>query len=186
VRITGGEFRSRALRAPRGRATRPTSDRVREALFAILGGRVAGARVLDLYAGTGALGLEALSRGALRVTFVERGREALEAIRANVTALGVEARVEVVAAPVERARFIEPADLVFADPPYADVPAAVRVLEEIVRGGALSDGATVVLEHPPPRAGEKPASGPEIGGLLRDETRRYGDSCLTFYARAPS
>jgi 16S rRNA (guanine(966)-N(2))-methyltransferase RsmD len=185
VRITGGEFRSRALKAPRGSATRPTSDKVREALLAILGERVANARVLDLYAGTGALGLEALSRGAAEATFVERGREALDALRANVRALGVEGRVRVLAAPVERvARDVAgPFDLVFADPPYADVGAAGRVLEEIVRRGALAERATVVLEHAPQR-GSADQEGPEIPGLLREDTRRYGDSCLSFYARA--
>src|SRR5437899_4832041 len=106
MRITGGEHRSRGLVAPRGHATRPTSDRVREALFAILGAMqpmqsIEGARVLDLYAGTGALALEALSRGASCAVMVERGREALDAIRANVAALGVAAVARVVAAPVE-------------------------------------------------------------------------------------
>ena len=186
MRITGGEFRSRPLRAPRGKVTRPTSDRVREALLAILGERVPGARVLDLYAGTGALGLEALSRGAALATFVERSREALEALRANVSALAVVERARVVAAPAERAArdVAGPFDLVFADPPYADVDSAVRVLEEIVRQGALAEGATVVLEHAPER-GPGQQKGPEIAGLQRVDTRRYGDSCLSFYGYAP-
>lgn len=105
MRITGGTFRSRAIRAPRGSATRPTSDRVREALFGILtsAGVLDGSpppRVLDLYAGTGALGLEALSRGAAEATFVESGREALAVLRENIAALGVEGRTHVVAADV--------------------------------------------------------------------------------------
>jgi 16S rRNA (guanine(966)-N(2))-methyltransferase RsmD len=186
LRITGGEFRSRPLKAPRGSATRPTSDRVREALFAILGARVPEARVLDLYAGTGALGLEALSRGAAEATFVERSREALVALRANVVALGLERRARVVAAPTERAagETAGPFDLVFADPPYADVASALRVLEEIVRRGALADAATIVLEHAPER-GQAEQKGYEIAGLERKETRRYGDTCLTFFERPP-
>jgi 16S rRNA (guanine966-N2)-methyltransferase len=186
--------------------TRPTSDRVREALMAIVGDRLPGARVLDLYAGTGALGLEALSRGAREATFVERSREALEALRANVSALAVEQRVCVVAAAAERAvsswgsarrgrsalppqtpgHPAGPFDLVFADPPYAEVESAVRVLEDIVRLGALAKGAMVVLEHAPARrrvAGEE-QEGPEITGLQREDTRRYGDSCLSFYGYA--
>src|SRR5262249_3327716 len=129
MRITGGVHRSRNLVAPRGQATRPTSDRVREALFAILRADppIHGPRVLDLYAGTGALALEALSRGAAFAVLVERGKEALDAIRANVAALGVAAEARVVSVPVERAaRGVQTAatalggeafDLVFVDPP---------------------------------------------------------------------
>src|SRR4051812_32358762 len=146
MRITGGVNRSRALRAPRGTATRPTSDRVREALFGILGARfeLSGLRVLDLYAGSGALAFEALSRGAAHATLVESGRDALEAIRANVEALKVATLVRVVGQPVERAirglaEKSEPFDLVLADPPYAEVPsgAAARALTSAVEAGIL-------------------------------------------------
>jgi 16S rRNA (guanine966-N2)-methyltransferase len=187
MRITGGKHRSRALRAPRGSATRPTSDRVREALFGILvaQGRVEGARVLDLYAGTGALALEALSRGAACATLVEKGRDALDAIRSNVEALGVGRAVTVLGAPVDRAaKGFEPRafDLVLVDPPYADVTsgAAVRLLEDVVERGALAEDALIVLEHGTPR-GPAGAAGPEVAGLERLETRRYGDTCLSFY-----
>jgi 16S rRNA (guanine966-N2)-methyltransferase len=192
MRITGGKYRSLPLKAPRGNATRPTSDRVREALFGILTarGRVEGACVLDLYAGTGALGLEALSRGALAATLVERGREALDAIRANVTALGAARDATIVAAPVDRAArsFAARAfDLVLVDPPYADVTnkTALRALEEIVARDVLAEDALVVLEHAPER-GAPEAAGPPIAGLEWTETRRYGDTCLSFYLRAPS
>ena len=179
MRITGGQYRSRALKAPKGSLTRPTSDRVREALFSILGPRAAARRVLDLYAGTGALGLEALSRGAESVVFVERAKEALAALEANVEALGVRGRVRVVALPAERAarnlegdRF----DLVFADPPYADVKsgAALRALESLVVP-RLEAGALLVLEH----ASRDPS--PAIAGLQKDEERTYGDTTLSFY-----
>jgi 16S rRNA (guanine966-N2)-methyltransferase len=194
MRITGGTHRSRALVAPRGQATRPTSDRVREALFSILGARTTldGARVLDLYAGTGALALEALSRGAERATVVEKGREALAAIRTNVAALKVEGQVEVLALPVERAseKLAEGKfDLVFVDPPYAEVSdgSALRAVERVAAVGAFAPDALVVLEHAPARgqarasAPEEEERGPEIAGLRRDETRRYGDTCLSFY-----
>ena len=180
MRITGGEFGSRALKAPRGSATRPTSDRVREALFSILGARGAlTGRVLDLFAGTGALGLEALSRGAEAVVFVERSREALVALQANVDALGVRGRVRVLSVPVERAgRALEGErfDLVFADPPYADVKSgvALRALESVavpVLGGLL------VLEH---ASRDAP---PAIAGLAHDEARTYGDTAVSFYRR---
>jgi 16S rRNA (guanine966-N2)-methyltransferase len=185
MRITGGHYRSRALKAPKGSLTRPTSDRVREALFSILGPRAAARRVLDLYAGTGALGLEALSRGAEAVVFVERSKDALAALAANIASLDVKGRVHVVALPAERAarglaglggaegkRF----DLVFADPPYADVEsgAAVKVLETLVLP-ILEAGALVVLEH----ASRDPS--PAIAGLDLDEVRTYGDTTLTFY-----
>lgn len=188
MRITGGAYLSRALRAPRGDATRPTSDRVREALFGILGARfeLAGARVLDLYAGSGALGLEAISRGAAHATLVENARGALDAIRANVDALGVGAQVRVLAQPVERAvRALggkgAPFDLVVADPPYAEVPSGSvgRVLGALVKAEILAADVTVVLEH---ASVDTP---PLLPGLDLVETRRYGDTSLTFYGWPP-
>jgi 16S rRNA (guanine966-N2)-methyltransferase len=123
MRVIGGAFGGRRLKAPRGRLTRPTSDRVREALFALLGD-VEGALVLDLFAGAGGLGIEALSRGAQRAVFVERSRAALTALRANVEALGLGADVAQVRGAdaleyLRRAeRRAEKYDLVFIDPPY--------------------------------------------------------------------
>jgi 16S rRNA (guanine966-N2)-methyltransferase len=186
MRITGGRFRSRPLRAPRGRETRPTSDRVREALFGILAaaGAVGGARVLDLYAGTGALALEALSRGAARAVLVEASREALAALRANVAALGVQGEALVVAADVRGAvaRLARrgPFDLVLADPPWALVDAgeAGDVLAGLAGRGAFAPAATLVLEH---AARSAP---PAIPGLVRAGTRRYGDTALSFYKPA--
>ena len=180
MRITGGEYGSRALKVPKGTATRPTSDRVREALFSILGDRLVGARVLDLYAGTGALGLEALSRGADSVVFVERSKEALTALHANVDALGVRDRVRVLAVAVERAArgVTGPFDLVFADPPYADVKtgAAVRALEEVAVP-LLGASALLVLEH---ASRDAP---PRVAGLEHHDPRTYGDTTVSFYAK---
>jgi 16S rRNA (guanine966-N2)-methyltransferase len=192
MRITGGTLRSRQLQAPRGQSTRPTSDRVREALFGILGsaGALGGARVLDLYAGTGALALEALSRGAAHATLVESSREALAVLRGNVSSLGQQDRAQVVAGDVRayvaraaRVAKAEPFDLVLADPPWALVddagPGGPRqIIASLAKAGALADHALVVLEH----ASRSPP--PEIEGLTRSETRRYGDTALTFYKTA--
>ena len=183
MRITGGIFRSRALAAPRGRGTRPTSDKVREALFGILtsAGVVDSARVLDLYAGTGALGLEALSRGAARVTFVESGREALGALRENVASLGVQAQVEIIAADVRvagaRVAREGPFGLVLADPPWdlVDAGQPASALGALAAAGVLADEAWVVLEH------SSRSDRPEIGGLSHAQSRRYGDTTLAFY-----
>lgn len=168
--------------APRGTATRPTSDRVREALFSILSARgaVAGATVLDLYAGTGALGLEALSRGAAHAVFVESDREAAAAISRNVAALGEEGRARIVIARADQAPKRaggQTFSLLLVDPPYALVSGgeAVTALAAVAGAGLLAPGATVVLEH----AARTPA--PEVPDLTLDDTRVYGDTALAFY-----
>ncbi len=186
MRITGGTLRSRTLRAPRGSATRPTTDRVRESLFGILAsaGTLHGANVADLYAGTGALGIEALSRGARRATLVESARPALVALRANVESLGVQDRVRVLACDVGTCagRLVAdgPFDLVLADPPWADVDSGdvATALASLATAGAFAPDATLVLEH------ASRSSAPDILGFAREETRRYGDTALTFYKPA--
>lgn len=184
MRITGGIFRSRALVAPRGQETRPTSDRVREALFSILASRgmfagEPGPRVLDLYAGSGALALEALSRGATAAVLVESARAAVAAIHENVAALDVGAQVTVSTRPCERALdTIEgPFDLVLIDPPYADV--RTKGFASILHraGNLLGPSGVLVLEHD---AKDEPAA-PE--GLLVDRRRRHGDTVLSLYRR---
>jgi 16S rRNA (guanine966-N2)-methyltransferase len=186
MRITGGIYRSRALRAPRGLSTRPTSDRVREALFGFLAaaGAIEGARVLDLYAGTGALSLEALSRGAAHATLVESSGDALSALRANVSALGLEPQTLVATLDVGRAvaRLAGkgPFDLVLADPPWALVDSgdAPRAIAKLMATGAVSDQAVVVLEH------AARSESPTIPGLAFDQRRRYGDTALSIYKPA--
>jgi 16S rRNA (guanine966-N2)-methyltransferase len=186
MRIIGGTYGSRPLVAPRGRATRPTSDRVREALFGILESAkvVDNARIIDLYAGTGALGLEALSRGAAHATFVESSREALDAIRTNVATLGVADRTKVVAGDVLRAvRALAPAvpfDLVLADPPWAlvDDGVAIAALGALLSARAVGPRTWIVLEH---SARTTPAVTGGGAGLTPFDTRRYGDTALTFY-----
>jgi len=182
MRIVGGSLGGRVLRAPAGRATRPTSEKVREAVFNILGGVVDGARVLDLFAGSGALGIEALSRGAAHVTFVDSGREAVKVLTANLAELGLADRALVVAGDVLRvvARPPEaPWRLVFVDPPYAS-DLATRAVAALPSASLLPD-AQIVIEHDrrhvPPDA---------LGSLLRRDLRRYGDTQVSFYTRGPT
>ncbi len=186
MRITGGRWRSRALEAPRGMATRPSSDRVREALFSMLAsdgvlGQQAegdgGVRVLDLYAGTGALAFEALSRGAAQAVLVEHGRDAVGAIRKNARTLGAEADVVVFDTKVERAlpKLEGNFGVVFLDPPYVDVrtPAFSGILGQAA--ALVASGGVLVLEHA--SADEAPA----VVGLQLDRSRRYGDTTLSLY-----
>jgi len=180
MRLTGGLDRGRRLIAPRGGQTRPTGAKVREALFNILGPPPDGS-VLDLYAGTGALGIEALSRGAVSAVFVERDHGALVALRRNLRELGVEERSTVVPTDVCSAlRKLDAAkpnprfSWVFLDPPYAKESAGV--LAELSGSQLLTPCAVVVLEHD--RRHPPPAS---AGGLFLTDRRQYGDTELSFY-----
>jgi 16S rRNA (guanine(966)-N(2))-methyltransferase RsmD len=176
MRVVAGDLGGRVLRAPHGAATRPTSEKVREAVFAILPD-VAGARVLDVFAGSGAVGIEALSRGAAHATFVDSGRAALAAVRANLAALGVPADRATVHAgdAVGFARAAGgPFELVFVDPPYAS-DLAVRVATALP-AAALAAGATVVVEHD-----RRHAPPDDLGDLRRVDQRRYGDTLVSFY-----
>jgi len=182
MRIIGGADRGRRLRAPRGLHTRPTADRMRVTLFDILGPSVAGARVLDLFAGTGAVGIEALSRGAARAVFVERDPAALRALRGNLATLGLgrqAARVvagDVLAALPSLAASEAPVDLVFVDPPYAG-GAAGRALAALAGSPLLAPGARVVIQH----SVRTPLPLPS-GLVPAREPRRFGDTALTFLA----
>jgi 16S rRNA (guanine966-N2)-methyltransferase len=185
TRIVAGMLGGRRLVVPLGRDVRPTADRAREALFGTLGSLLDldGAAVLDLYAGSGAVGLEALSRGAGRATLVESDARALAAIRANVAALGLADRAAVVPAKVERLVAAPPItdryDLVFADPPYALADADVdALLDRLDRHGWLAEGAVVVIE----RASR--GDGPAWPSSLRPEKqRRYGEGTLWYGRR---
>ncbi|MBV9440447.1 MAG: 16S rRNA (guanine(966)-N(2))-methyltransferase RsmD [Candidatus Eremiobacteraeota bacterium] len=173
--ISGGTLRSRRVPSPPGRAVRPTPGRVKEALFSILGERVANARVLDLYAGSGALGFEALSRGAAQVTFVERHRPTANALRSAAQALGVADRCTIVAAPAERAAraLAGPYGVVFADPPYAQ-PYPGALFAALRAAGAIGRDTTVVYEHAARRAA------PDDRALRLERSERYGDVALAF------
>jgi 16S rRNA (guanine966-N2)-methyltransferase len=173
--ITGGTLRSRRVPTPPGRAVRPTPARVKEALFSILGSRVTDARVLDLFAGTGALGFESLSRGAAHVTFVEKHRATADALRDSARALGVADHVEVIAAPAERAASALTGryDLVFADPPYAhDYPA--KTFATLRARRTIDPATTVVYEH------SSRETAPPDPAMRVDRTERYGEVALAF------
>jgi pantetheine-phosphate adenylyltransferase len=181
LRVTGGELAGRRLRAPATRGVRPTADRVREALFARLGSWD-GARVLDLYAGSGSLGIEALSRGAARVVFVERSAAVIATLRANLAALGLEPRARVVRGDAKAtlrrlAREGERFDLVLVDPPYASGEAP-RVLASLAGAGILARGATLVLE-----SSRRDELATPVGLVVLDK-RRYGDTKITRFAEA--
>ncbi|HYB30198.1 MAG TPA: 16S rRNA (guanine(966)-N(2))-methyltransferase RsmD [Solirubrobacteraceae bacterium] len=175
MRVVAGRFGGRSLVAPRGRATRPTSDRVREALFSILGTSVDGARVLDLFAGSGALAIEALSRGASDATFVDSSQAAVAAIQRNLEAVGAEAvvrRQDALAYLRSASRDARQYDLVFLDPPYRRASALGRELSAAL-GPVLAPGARV--------ATESDRRAPlELELELLDE-RRYGDTLIRIH-----
>lgn len=184
MRIVGGSLGGRHVRAPKGQSTRPTSERVREALASALSSRgvIEGATVLDVYAGSGALGFEMLSRGAARAVFVERDPQVARLIGESASELGVSGRCEVLCDDATRGRGQKailgrgPYSLVLADPPYRDVQAAVDALAHLAERGALAPGACLLLEH-----GTK---GPPVLPNLFDviSTYRYGDTAVMLFA----
>ena len=172
MRVIAGEFRSRRLKSIPGAATRPTPDRLRETLFDILQTRIDGANFVDAYAGTGAVGIEALSRGASHVWFLEKNRAALEVIRENLASLGLEARGTVVTGPVALTLARYPARIVFLDPPYELEREYAAVLEQL---GAAPPELTIVQHS------VRFALPEERGGLRRTRIVRQGDNALSFY-----
>src|SRR5579862_9024999 len=176
-KITGGSLGSRKLRSPKGLNVRPTPGRVKESLFSIIAARLDGARVLDLFAGTGAIGFEAASRGAARVVAVEAHRETAHAIEEAARTMAVDNVVTVCAMPAERAlyRLDGPFDIVYLDPPYAnEVPLQLfRLMRE---RKLLADGALVVYEH------AAKTILPEIPGYRSEREEVYGDVALAFLA----
>ena len=179
MRIIGGTLKGRRLKAPAGLATRPTSEKVREALFDILGRAVEDALFVDLFSGTGAIAIEAASRGAAEVVAVESSRKALGVLKANVGETGCETSVRILAMPAVKAlRLLKEtggkADVVFAAPPYRDAawPDLLAGLGEALR---WSEGARLVVEH---LAGREPAT-PK--GFSRGRSYRYGDTGLTVF-----
>lgn len=179
MRIIAGEFKGRRLAAVKGRI-RPTSDKVREAIFNILGPAVAGARVLDLFAGTGALTLEALSRGAREAVIVEDQGAALSVLRQNLEVLGLRERVRVLPLPVmaalkKLAAQGERFSLIFLDPPYGR-GLARNTLEALEGSVMLRPAARIVAEH-----SHREILPERLGNLVLSQVRRYGDTQVTFY-----
>jgi 16S rRNA (guanine966-N2)-methyltransferase len=192
MRVIAGTYRSRQLVAPKGTGTRPTSDRLRETLFDILAPRMAGCRFADLYAGSGAVGIEAISRGAAHVWFAEKAPPALAAIRTNLKALriaqgfaieerGTGALLERLAKVAEKSG--EALDLVYLDPPWEAASEYEKTLHLLgsARGRAmLAAGALVVAEH-----SSKSPLAERYGALERTRVLKQGDAALSFYAVAP-
>jgi 16S rRNA (guanine966-N2)-methyltransferase len=184
MRIIGGEAKSRRLRTVKGRSVRPTLGRVRQILFDILGDRVAGARFLDLFAGSGAVGIEALSRGAAQAVFVEADRRAAGRIRDNLAEIELTGRSRVMAVRVQAAlnRLASEGkgfDIVFLDPPYDLVESVGGVLDRLgTAGELLAEGAMVIVQC---SSRHKPD---ERAGFLRRQRRRViGETALWFYGR---
>jgi 16S rRNA (guanine966-N2)-methyltransferase len=173
VRIIAGAWRGRPLLAPPGQSTRPTSDRAREALFSMLQSRLGSfedLRVADLFAGTGALGLEALSRGAAHCTFYETDRAALEVLKRNLATLGAQERADPRSQDATRAGG-GPFHLVFLDPPYRS-GLAEGALAHLISAGALAPGALISVES----ARDEAAAG---AGLTIESERIYGKAKIT-------
>ncbi|WP_260706096.1 16S rRNA (guanine(966)-N(2))-methyltransferase RsmD [Edaphobacter flagellatus] len=188
MRVIAGEYRSRPLSAPRGTKTRPTSDRLRETLFNVIAPHIAGAHFADLYAGSGAVGIEALSRGAQRVWFADNATPAIKAIRENLAALEINARFSIenrgtavlLDALIKNGTKL---DLIFLDPPYESHTEYVRTLGFL--GSAkgrplLAEDARVIAEHR-----SKDPLEERYGALQRVRVLKQGDAALSFYALAP-
>jgi len=176
MRITGGIGRGRKLKVPAGEKVRPTSDKVKQALFNILGDKVPGSAFLDLFAGAGGIGIEALSRGAARVVFVDGDRGSLDVVRHNIEQAGFAGRAEAVLAKVETflKKLSGPYDIVFLDPPYT--MEMLPLLQLVNRSGLLKPDAIVIAEH-----FRKQTSPATAGSLMLCREARYGDTVLAFY-----
>ncbi len=177
MRVVAGRAKGHRLQAPRGMETRPTSDKVREAIFAMLAGEIEGATVLDLFAGTGALGIEALSRGAESAVFVERRAAACAVIRANLAHTHLEDESRLLCMPVERAltTLSQPFGLVLLDPPYA-YPGLDGIMEAISGASVIGSDTVVVFEHSPRFAVRE-----SYGRLERRRQKVYGDTAVSIF-----
>ncbi len=180
MRVIAGTYRSRRLIAPRGLATRPTSDRLRETLFNVLGARIDGTVFVDLYAGSGAVGIEALSRGASLVYFVDKASSAIAAIRSNLAALDIHSGFELESSVSSALSRLSDAGIIFLDPPYEAASEYERSLGSIGQNAdslMIPDGI-VVAEH-----SRKTQLAERYGALLRYRVLEQGDAGLSFYTR---
>jgi 16S rRNA (guanine(966)-N(2))-methyltransferase RsmD len=179
MRVIAGEAKGRRLRGPRGTETRPTSDKVKEALFSILGDRVKNARMLDLFAGTGGIGIEALSRGAAHLDFVESDEVLADILEQNLTACGFSDRADVHRS--DAFRFVkqirQPYDLVFADPPYHTWHLK-KLLPALGQGAMITANGLAIVEH-----FRKIKLPPRLGLLETVRSYEYGDTILTLYRK---
>ncbi len=179
MRVIAGKYKGRRLRAPRGREIRPTSDRLRESIFNIIGAEIAGHNILDIFAGTGAMGIEALSRGAEHAVFIDKHYQALEAVRANVNPLGASRHWDIIRWDAGlNLRCLAALDLsfgfAFMDPPY-NRGFADRALKHLAASNAMVPGGLVVLEHH-----HLERFSPQGNGMSLQDQRRYGKTLVTF------
>ncbi len=190
MRVIAGIYRSRILKSLKGLALRPTSDRLRETLFNVLAPNLASSRFLDLFAGTGAIGIEALSRGAAEVVFIENHAPAAALVRRNLESLGITTGATVLAVDALRGLQTLPSrkgtahpafDFIFLDPPYAAAQDYSRVLEFLGSADLLASAGYVIAEHS--RKFDLPD---QHGALQRVRVLRQGDAALSFYRRRPS
>jgi 16S rRNA (guanine(966)-N(2))-methyltransferase RsmD len=182
MRVIGGVARGRRLKVPKGQSVRPTAARVKEALFNILPRDFSGVRVLDLFAGSGNVSIEALSRGAEKTILIDESPRSVAVIRDNLDRLGLSERAEVWTVPVFRAlkklaKSRQRFDLIFLDPPY-DRGWVETSLKAIAQYDLLSESGIAVAEHSPHEAVE-----PQYGNLVLNDQRRYGDTLLSFFKR---
>jgi len=188
MRVIAGQYRSRLLKSLKGLALRPTSDKLRETLFNVLGPQIAASHFIDLFAGTGAVGIEALSRGAAEVVFIENHSPAVTLIRKNLESLGIRANATIHAADTLRGLQILSSrrathakfDYVFLDPPYANAEDYLRVLNYLGSAEFLAPDAIIIAEH------RHTFSLPDsAGALTRVRLLKQGDAALTFYRHTP-
>jgi len=180
LRIIGGEKKGKKLLSVKGMKTRPTKDRMREALFNILSSRIADSNVLDLFAGTGALGIEALSRGASSAIFVDKDGDALSVIEKNLRSCGFEDRSKIFRCNILinlkcLRTVLKPFDIVFMDPPY-ESDCVYQSLVNLKQSGALKKGSIIIVEHSP----KEPAPSDLFGFEIFDQ-RRYGRALFSFF-----
>ena len=182
MRIIAGEFRGRQLKTLRGLAVRPTSDKLRETLFNILRADVPDSTFIDCYAGSGAVGLEAVSRGASQVFLIEKDPAAVRVMEQNIAALGVAAQACVIRADVKAGlRQLEAqgvrADICFLDPPYAALPQALRSIEWLATSSLIKPGGLIILEH-----ARRTPTPDHAGSWMRARLLEQGSSALSFYS----
>lgn len=179
MRVISGTLKGRRLRAPSGMTTRPTTDRIRESVFNILAGSIRNQRVLDLFAGTGALGIEAMSRGAVSAVFMDQAKASLAAIRRNIRELGLEDQTRIIQWDIRKSLKClvsdpQAFDLVFMDPPY-ETNSVAPALTALISSGTLAPGARVVIEH----STREPLHHP-VGTLALADQRRFGKTLVSF------
>ena len=177
MRVVAGLAKGRELRVPKSDKTRPTTDKVRDAIFNVVAADIEGAVVLDLFAGSGAMAIEALSRGAAEAELVEDDRDAVAVIRRNLELAGMQQRATVWPMPVHRAlsKVGRQFDIIVADPPYS-MPGIHELAERLSESGLLGPGGVLVLEH-----GKRFDAKPVYGRLVRWQEKRYGDTSVSFY-----